>query len=523
LPLPEGVRFFPQLLREAGYFCTNNRKEDYNLAKPAGTWDMSGNNAHWRKRAPGQPFFAVVNVTVSHESQIRKRPHELVHDPAAFELPPYYPDLPEIRRDWAQEYDKGTEMDTRLGQILAELRADGLEEDTIIFAFGDHGSGMPRHKRWPGDSGQRVPLILVVPEKWKHLRPEGYAAGALLQRLVAFVDFGPTVLSLAGVQADAGMQGVPFLGKFNGPDKEFLFGYRGRMDERDDEVRVITDGRYVYMWNLDGARPHGAHVSYQFETPTTKAWYDYARDNPDAPAAIRDYWFGTRGPEDLYDLAEDPHEIHDLAQSDAHASIRDGLRSRLQSLMRRELDLGVIPEHLLMKELARGGKMVDELRWAAFELRSSGAALRGSEDAVARWWSMFHARAEARQRGDHSDDFLLLEDPDAGVRVLASTAQLLLIGAALETVDQQGRQKRGVAWTTLMDSLSSFQSNYFVRLLAWQAMDELISARAFSKSELAGMRQRIEVISTDHPNLDGAFRNYMPRLKEKILADLAKN
>ena len=323
LPLPEGVRFFPQLLREAGYFCTNNRKEDYNLAKPKGTWDMSGNNAHWRKRAPGQPFFAVVNVTVSHESQIRKRPHELVHDPAEFELPPYYPDLPEIRRDWAQEYDKGTEMDTRLGQILAQLREDGLEEDTIIFAFGDHGSGMPRHKRWPGDSGQRVPLILVVPDKWKHLRPEAYEAGAMLKRLVAFVDFGPTVLSLAGVQADAGMQGVPFLGKFNGPDKKYLFGYRGRMDERDDEVRVITDGRYVYMWNLHGARPHGAHVSYQFETPTTKVWYEYARDNEAAPAAIRDHWFGIRGPEDLFDLAEDPHEVLDLIEGKQAVTVRE--------------------------------------------------------------------------------------------------------------------------------------------------------------------------------------------------------
>jgi arylsulfatase A-like enzyme len=523
LPLPEDVHFFPQLLREAGYFCTNNRKEDYNLDKPKGTWDMSGNSAHWRKRAPGQPFFAVVNVTVSHESQIRKRPHELVHDPAEFELPPYYPDLPEIRRDWAQEYDKGTEMDTRLGQILAQLREDGLEEDTIIFAFGDHGSGMPRHKRWPGDSGQRVPLILVVPDKWKHLRPEGYESGALLERLVAFVDFGPTVLSLAEVQADAGMQGVPFLGKFNGPDKKYLFGYRGRMDERDDEVRVITDGRYVYMWNLDGARPHGAHVSYQFETPTTKAWYEYARDHPDAPAAIRDYWFGNRGRSDLFDLDSDPHEVFDLSTNEEHESIRESLRAELMSLLRRELDLGVVPEHLLMKELARGGKIVDDLRWIAFQFEHSGAALRGSDDAVARWWAMIRARELARQDSEHRDDFLLLDDRDAGVRVLASTAQLLLTGPARNSSDQQGRLKRGVAWNTLMDSLSSYQPNYFVRLLAWQAMDEVISSGALSAQELAGMRKRIEFISTDHPDLDGAFRNYLPRLKEKVLAELASD
>jgi arylsulfatase A-like enzyme len=521
LPLPEGVHFFPQLLRAAGYFCTNNRKEDYNLAKPAGTWDMSGNNAHWRKRAPGQAFFAVVNVTVSHESQIRKRPHDLIHDPAAFELPPYYPDLPEIRRDWAQEYDKGTEMDTRLGQILAELREDGLEDDTIIFAFGDHGSGMPRHKRWPGDSGQRVPLILVVPEKWKHLRPEGYEAGALLKRLVAFVDFGPTVLSLAGVKADAGMQGVPFLGKFNGPDKQYLFGYRGRMDERDDEVRVITDGRYVYMWNRDGARPHGAHVSYQFETPTTKAWYEYARDNPEAPAAIRDYWFAERGRSDLFDLDADPHEIVDLAMSEEHAPIHKSLHDELMAILRREGDLGVVPEHLLDKELARGGRIVDPARLSMFQSESSTHLRHDSEDPVVRWWAMIDARALARDNPNLGNLPLLLDDRDAGVRVLASTAQLLLTGTARDAIDQQGRLKRGRAWTFLMDSLSSYQPNYFVRLLAWQAMDEVLSSGALSVQELAGMRKRIETISTDHPNLDGAFTSYIPRLKEKILAELA--
>lgn len=523
LPTPAGVRFFPQLLREAGYFCTNNRKEDYNLAKPQGTWDMSGNQAHWRKREPGQPFFAVFNITVSHESQIRKRPHELIHDPAAFELPPYYPDLPEIRRDWAQEYDKGTEMDARLGQVLKQLREDGLEEDTIIFAFGDHGSGMPRHKRWPGDSGQRVPLILVVPEKWKHLQPEGYEAGALLERLVAFVDFGPTVLSLAEVKPDDGMQGVPFLGKFNGPDKKFLFGYRGRMDERNDEVRVITDGRYVYMWNLDGARPHGAYVDYQFITPTTKVWYEYARDNPDAPAAIRDYWFGERGYTDLFDLASDPHEVVDLSTSEEHTAIRESLHSELMSLLRRETDLGAVPEHLLQKELARGGRIVGPQRFSLFQAGEQRRQYHDKDDAVVRWWAMMGAREFARRNPNHTDLHLLLDDRDAGVRVLASTAQLLLTGPASEAKDEQGRLKRGVAWKTLMDSLSSFEPNYFVRLLAWQAIDEVITSGALSEAELVGMHKQIEFISTDHPELDGAFRNYLPRLKVKVLAELSQD
>jgi uncharacterized sulfatase len=531
LPLPDGVRFFPQLLREAGYFCTNNRKEDYNLAKPQGTWDMSGNNAHWRKRAPGQPFFAVVNVTISHESQIRKRPHKLVHDPGKFELPPYYPDLPEIRRDWAQEYDKGTEMDTRLGQVLAELREDGLEEDTIIFAFGDHGSGMPRHKRWPGDSGQRVPLILVVPEKWKHLRPEGYESGAMLKRLVAFVDFGPTVLSLAGIKADEGMQGVPFLGKFNGPDKKYLFGYRGRMDERDDEVRVITDGRYVYLWNFDGARPHGAHVSYQFETPTTKAWYEYARDNPDAPAAIRDYWFGTRGPEDLFDLAEDPHEVSDLIEIKQAASVRNTLSQELRRILIATQDLGFIPEHMMIKQLHQGtAKFEPEYLEAArntwifaHDGWANPASLSKSDDPVLRWWAaqaiLTRSRMTREGIGWRSNQ------TDGGVRV--QLARSVLLDAGDHSALQSGGYDRPNPWDVLLQHAGPTESNYFIRLLAWQALDEAIvhgqHNRFIQRRATPEFRTTVESISTDHPDLDGAFRNYLPRLKEKVLAELASD
>lgn len=519
LPCPPNVRFFPQLLREAGYFCTNNRKEDYNLAKPAGTWDMSGNRAHWRSRKPGQPFFAVFNITISHESQIRRRPHELVHDPAAFELPPYYPDLPEIRRDWAQEYDKGTEMDARLGQVLAELRADGLEEDTIIFAFGDHGSGMPRHKRWPGDSGQRVPLIVVVPDKWKHLAPKGYEAGALLERLVAFVDFGPTVLSLAGVDADAGMQGVPFMGPADGPEKKYLFGYRGRMDERRDDVRVITDGRYVYMWNFDPARPHGAHVDYQFETPTTRVWYEYARTHPDAPKAIRDYWFNARGREDLYDLQEDPHETVDLIehghQVDAHAT----LAAALQQEIRETRDLGFVPEHLAGELRAAG-----ELRFdpAHVEAAWNVGGQVTSDDPVLRWWQSFHdwsmARSDFRGLGP---DFEPATDPDPGRQVAAAIARLYLP----DPQESSGRaaEERTRAWQLLITRASQQEDNYFVRLLAWQALDEAVidegKRRRLPEEQLRKRRQQVEALKTDHPELDGAFRNYIPRLKEKVLRE----
>lgn len=156
--LAPGMKMYPQFLREAGYYTGNNAKEDYNLAKPGGeVWDDSNAKAHWRRRKPGQPFFQIFNIEDSHESQIRKRPHTLIHDPAKVRIPAYHPDTPETRRDWAQDYDNITTVDGKAGKILADLEGDGLAEDTIVFFYGDHGSGMPRSKRWPYNSGLQVP------------------------------------------------------------------------------------------------------------------------------------------------------------------------------------------------------------------------------------------------------------------------------------------------------------------------------------------------------------------------------
>ena len=272
VPYPAGMAMFPQLLREAGYYCTNNAKEDYNLAKPGRVWDESSRKAHWKGRRPGQPFFAVFNSEKSHESQIRTRPHTLRHDPAKVRVPAYHPDTPEVRHDWAQYYDGVSDADADAGLRLAELERDGLADDTIVFYFADHGSGMPRNKRWPYNSGLHVPLVVSIPEKWRHLAPEGYTPGGRSDRLVSFVDFAPTVLSLAGLRPPAWMQGHAFLGEFAAPPQPFLFGFRGRMDERYDLVRSATDGRYVYVRNYMPHLIYGQHIDYMFQTPTTQVW-----------------------------------------------------------------------------------------------------------------------------------------------------------------------------------------------------------------------------------------------------------
>jgi uncharacterized sulfatase len=245
VPFPAGKKMFPQFLREAGWYCTNNSKEDYNIEKPGQVWDESSGRAHWKNRKPGQPFFAIFNSTKSHESQIRTRPHKQITDPAKVRVPAYHPDTPEVRQDWAQYYDKVSEADADAGKHLKELADAGLTEDTIIFYYADHGSGMPRNKRWPYNSGLHVPFVVYIPEKFKDLRPPEYKAGGKSDRLVSFVDLAPTLLSLIGVKPPDWMQGHAFLGKFTTEPQPFLHGFRGRMDERLDLVRSVTDGRYV--------------------------------------------------------------------------------------------------------------------------------------------------------------------------------------------------------------------------------------------------------------------------------------
>lgn len=183
VPIPKEIKLYPEYLRAAGYYCTNNSKEDYNVEKPKDLWNESSGTAHWRKRADGQPFFAIFNSTKSHESQIRTRPHTQIADPAKMRVRAYHPDLPEVREDWAQYYDKVSEADADAGKRLKELEDAGLAGDTIVFYFGDHGSGMPRSKRWPCNSGLHVPMVVYFPDKFIHLAPREYRKGLEIQAL----------------------------------------------------------------------------------------------------------------------------------------------------------------------------------------------------------------------------------------------------------------------------------------------------------------------------------------------------
>lgn len=352
--IPAFVKCFPQYLREAGYYCTNNSKTDYNFRFSKESWDESSNKAHWRNRAKDQPFFSVFNFTTTHESQIRlgakqhaQRTADFTaaerHDPAKAPVPPYHPDTPEVRADWAHYADNITYMDRQAGDLLRQLDEDGLADNTLVFFFSDHGAGMPRSKRWLYESSTRVPFILRLPKGMK--LPGLGEPGTTDDRLVSFVDLAPTMLSLLGVDVPGHMQGQVFLGPHASEPRQYVYGFRDRMDERYDLIRSVRDARYRYIRNYQPQLPwfHSQYISYCYEMPTMRVWQRLADEGKlnGAPAVFMAL---TRPTEELYDTQADPWEVHNLADAPEHQETLRRLRTAHRDWMREILDLGLLPE-----------------------------------------------------------------------------------------------------------------------------------------------------------------------------------
>jgi len=514
--MPSGTRMFPQLLREAGYYCVNNSKEDYNLEKAGKVWDESSVRAHWRQRGTGQPFFAVFNYTESHESQVRKRPHVAVHDPSQVRVPPYMPDTPEARQGWAQYYDQVSVVDGRVGAALKELEEAGLKDDTIVFFFGDHGPGLPRNKRSACDSGLRVPWIVHFPERWRHLAPSDYVEGGVSSRLVSFVDLAPTVLRLAGIEAPGWMQGVAIVGSRAAAGPRHLFGLRGRMDERYDLVRSVTDGRYVYVRNYLPHLPHGQHVAYLFETPMTVAW-KRLYDEGSLPAEQRAYW-EPRQAEELYDLESDPFEMTNLVAVAKHQKTLRGLRAAHREHTLQVGDVALLPEAEMMTraagkapgELTRGKgtldvrRLLDAAETAASRDASAISRLkrmtRDRENGVRYWAAVgFLVRGAAGVQAGSSELKRLLEDPAPSVRVAAAEA------LATHGVGDDARD--GLA--ALLRLADARRDGYLVAVSAWNAIDHLPDGARPPMAALEGL-------PTVVPGVSDRMNDYLDRLKNHL-------
>jgi len=342
VPPPE-VKCFPEYLRMAGYYCTNNSKEDYQFRAPVTVWDESSNQAHWRNRKPGQPFFAVFNFTVTHESQIWTRAKDtLITDPQRVFVPPYYPDSPVIRRDIARNYDNIALMDDMVRGVLEELRHEGLMDSTIVFFYSDHGDGLPRSKRWIYDSGIKVPLLIRYPDLWQ--------AGSVSRELVSFIDFAPTVLSLAGIPVPDHIQGQPFAGSQKAESRKYIYAAKDRMDPAMDNRRAVRDERYKYIKNYMPERPYVQFIPYRDRMALMQELFRYERD-----ALLDDVhklWFRkTKPPEELYDTWNDPYEINNLAENPEYKQVLERLREAHIIWEKETDDWGLIKETELIKNL----------------------------------------------------------------------------------------------------------------------------------------------------------------------------
>jgi len=347
VPMPSWMRYFPSYLRDVGYFTTNNAKTDYNAEALPGTWDENGNQAHWRNRKPGQPFFSVFNFGASHEFGLHQR-KPLTTDPTKVRVPAYLPDTAEVRADIAQYFDSVTEADRRIGELLADLAKDELTEDTIIFYYSDHGGALLRGKFFIFENGTHPPLAIRFPAKFQHLAPG--APGSRSTELVNWVDLAPTVLSLAGVTPPAYFQGRAFAGPARAAAPEFTYNFSDRMVPHYDLRRAVTDGRWRYIRNyrpdlptLRPLHPMGWLILWRSAHAREIDRLRNERKLDPVQAAL----FEPKPVEQLFDCSADPDNVRNLALDPAHRKTLEHLRAANRTHLLRIRDTGFMPESIL--------------------------------------------------------------------------------------------------------------------------------------------------------------------------------
>lgn len=314
---PSYVKCFSEYLRKEMYYCTNNPKEDYQFEAPVTAWDESGNKAHWRNRPEGKPFFAVFNLGVTHESQLWLRDSlPLEVDPQRVTVPPYYPNNAETRRAIARQLTNVKEMDRQAGRIIQELKDSGLYDKTIIFFYSDHGDGLPFVKREILKRGLHIPLIIKLPDQ--------QYAGQASSQLINAIDFGPTVLSLAGVTVPWYMHGQAFLGSQQKKQRTYIHAARDRMDGEVDRVRSIYDGRFQYLRNYMPDKPWYQPIVYRLQIPMMKKMLELKDAGKLNEIQMR--WFNKKPKEELYDTEKDPFQFKNLASDPAFKDKLNELR-----------------------------------------------------------------------------------------------------------------------------------------------------------------------------------------------------
>ena len=337
--IPNAVTLYPKALQQAGYYTVNTGKTDYNIkGYDNTTWGSKG-KLNWDALKQHQPFFQVINSMESHESRAMGTDH--IHDSAKVKIPPYHPDVQGVRDNYAHYYDAITRMDSQIGRALAGLEKAGLAENTIVIHNSDHGGPLPRGKRYMYNSGTHCPLIVRIPEKFKHLWP-AEKPGMTVDRLISFVDMPATWISLAGGKIPANYQGRVFLGPDSDDEAEYHLSFRGRNDARIENARAVRDKRFLYVKNYIPYVPRGQHLKYQWKIPMQRTWEEYYKAGK--ANANQSRFFENKSEHELYDTAKDPFCLNNLAQNPEFKGIVKKMKVQLGNKQRKIYDAAFLPE-----------------------------------------------------------------------------------------------------------------------------------------------------------------------------------
>ena len=343
--LAEQIKPFTQILRENGYYTTNNSKMDYNFKLREDAWDESSKEASWEKRKKDQPFFSVFNFGVTHESQIWLRDkQELKVDPNDLSVPPFFPNDSLTRHALAVNYSNLVEMDKQMGEIIDKLKDQGLYDNTYIFFYSDHGGPFPRHKRAIYDTGSKVPLVIKFPKIIKVKEKRNYD-------FLNFIDFAPTILSIVGLEIPKVYQGIAFLGSKKSKNKRnYSYSASDRFDEVTDRIRAVKTKKYKYIRNYDTNKPHALNNSYRTQMALMR--HLTALNESNLLSAEQKLWFNVpKNPEEFYDLENDPFELNNLIGEKKYSKEIENLRIQLDNWIDQINDPVNIPENELVKML----------------------------------------------------------------------------------------------------------------------------------------------------------------------------
>ncbi|WBL24971.1 sulfatase family protein [Zunongwangia sp. HGR-M22] len=349
--LPENVKAFPEYLRKEGYYTTNNSKEDYQFQAPVTVWDESSSAATYKNRDKNQPFFSIYNIFITHESQVMNYPDNFRVSPESMKakIPAYYEDSPTVRKDFANLFSHIEMMDDQVGEIIAQLKEDGVYEDSYIFFFSDHGGNLPWMKREILERGTHIPFLVKY--------PKGENAHAEINDLISSIDFAPSVLSIANIQPPKYMQGKAFLGEFAEDTKrDYVYAARDRMDSEYDRVRSVRDKDFRYIYNFNPEIPKYQDIKYRKGIPTMKEFLDKKEAGEITNPYLADWFEPTKPVEELYNVSEDPDEVHNLADNPEYKDKLEELRRAYQNWVSRVGDLSYMSEPYMVKEYMWNGE-----------------------------------------------------------------------------------------------------------------------------------------------------------------------